>query len=276
MDALDIATLLAGAGEAVSPEGSWQQRFGAVAGETAASEQERRYLADLLGGAPDPTGRFGLDPQTIISGLKLKQQIMESQPKTVQMTQVDTPFGAITMPVEDAPDYKRKVWAEQYATPPSDIREYEWLLGQPEDTQKDYMKYLEKKNPSIARGLAQILAKQTAKQKESYKTGQELEAKHELGTMEHLSVVQDRWTDPDLSAIYNTWSAKLRGLGKTVPNRAVFREQFFINEMTKDIEDQRDDVSNVYYDVGPQGEGFYGTNEAGERILIQTFQRRTR
>ena len=273
MDTLDLTTLLAGAGGAISQEGSWQDKLAGVAGETAASEQERRYLADLLGGVPDPTGRYGLDPSTVLEGLQLKQQIIESQPTPVQMSSVTLPTGeVVSVPTNEVADFQRKVWAEQYATPPSAIRTFQTYQEWDDETKKAFNKFSEGQR---GESFEETMAKFLIKQREAFKQEQELEAKFELGTMDHLGDVKDRWSDPDLSAMYNTWSAKLRKLGKTVPNRVVFREQFFINEMAKDIEDQRDDVSDVRYERGPKGAGFYGTNEAGERILIQNFQRRT-
>ena len=277
MDALEIATLLGRTGEAVSPEGSWQQNLGAVAGETAASEQERRYLADLLGGAPDPTGRIGLDPGTVLEGLQLKQQIMESQPKTVQMSPVTLPTGeVVSVPANEVADFRRKVWAEQYTTDPSDIRTFQAIQEMPEETKKAFYTSVEKLGgPTVADSLAQTLLILDKKQRQRAETERDIEAKHELGTTDHYSAVKDSYDDMTLSTMYSDYSARVSKAGGTVPSPRTFREQIYLNEMAKDIEDQRDDVSNVRYERGPEGVGFYGTNKDGERILIQTFQSRT-
>lgn len=274
MDGLDIATLLARAGGAISQDGSWQQNLAGAAGETAANEQERKYLSQMIGGnVPDPTGRFGLDPDTVLKGLQLRQQIEESRPKPVQMTQVETPWGVETMPAEEAPEYRRKLFNEQNETDPTNVREFEWLSEQPKDVQKSYMDYLEKRRgPNAAQTLAEMLKIQDAKQRKRAET----EKKITYGTSEHFDEVGDRYEDADLSRMYSNYSARVKKQGRIPPSSNKYYEMVKLNEMAKDIEDSRDDIGEVRYERGSEGEGFYGTTSEGERVLIQKFQRRTR
>jgi len=270
---LDIATLLARTGGAISQDGSWQQNLAQAAGETAANEQERQFLADMLGGGvPDPTGRFGLSPDTVLKGLQLRHQIEQSRPKEVPMSTIDTPWGAETMPTSEVPEYRRKIYNEQNEATPSGIRTFREFQQMDEEEQKEFMEFSKSQQD---KSFEQTMAEYLIKRREAAKQDKEMEAKLELGTPEHKQDVKDRMEDSTFSRSYNEWAERRAAQGKKVLSSDVYKDAKALQIMAQEMEDARDDVTNVRYGRGPEGEGFYGTKD-GEEVLIKKHQRTIR
>lgn len=272
MDMLDLATLLGRAGEAVSPEGSWQQRVGGSAAELAGAEQDRKYLADLLGGGmPDPSGRHGLSPEVVLQGLQLRHKIEQSRPKPVQMVEVDTPWGATEqVPAEDAPEYRRKIWAEQRDTVPTPVRTFREYQNMDEETRKAFDEFSKgQRGKTFEEALAEFLAKQRAAAKQD----KELEAELELGTQSHLNDIEKRLDSTEMSHQYRQYADRIADSGLPSITRDEYVESVKIAHAEQEIED-RTDLTNVRFKHGPEGEGFYGINKDGEEVLHQSYQRR--
>ena len=273
MKALDLATLLGQAGAAVSPEGSWQQRTGEAASEMASAEQDRRFLSDLLGGGiPDPTGRHGLSPEVVLRGLQLRHQIEQSRPEQIEMAQVETPWETTeTMPAEDVPEYRRKIWSEQRDTVPSGIRTFKEFQQMDETTQKDFLEFSKGQR---GKNFEEALAEYLTKRKEAAKQEKKLEPELEFGTAEHIQGIMDNLDYATVSEEYYRFAerAATTGMKRT---REQFVEAKAIAEAERQMEDRMQDVTNVRYKTGPEGEGFYGiTKEDGLEILLQKYQRR--
>ena len=273
MKALDLATLLGQAGAAVSPEGSWQQRTGEAASEMASAEQDRRFLSDLLGGGiPDPTGRHGLSPEVVLRGLQLRHQIEQSRPEQIEMAQVETPWETTeTMPAEDVPEYRRKIWSEQRDTVPSGIRTFKEFQQMDETTQKDFLEFSKGQR---GKNFEEALAEYLTKRKEAAKQEKKLEPELEFGTAKHIQSITDNLDPMTVSKGYAMFAerAATTGMKRT---REQFVEAKAIAEAERQMEDRMQDVTNVRYKTGPEGEGFYGiTKEGGLEILLQKYQRR--
>jgi len=264
MSMLDLAALLGSGAEAISPQDSWQQRLGQTAGEMAGQEQDRRFLADLLSGMPDPSGRHGLSPEVVLQGMNLRHQIEQSRPQPVEMAEVDTPFGPQQIPAEDVADYQRKIWAEQHSADPTAVREFEWVASQPEEVQKSYMEFIEQRNPSMAKEFAQILAEQEARQRQTAEVKKDIE----YGTVDHWSN-----TEIDPRAVTDEYTQRLGEGEENITARQVEIEQR-LRRMIQDLEEfHGDKYEEVMYRNLPQqgGRGFYGRTPKGQWELIKQF-----
>jgi len=273
---LDIATLLARTGGAISQDGSWQQNLAQAAGETAANEQERQFLADMLGGGvPDPTGRFGLSPDTVLKGLQLRHQIEQSRPKEVPMSTIEDNFlpSSVQVPTEDRADYlldlqEAKSRAKSREAPPSDVEVFEWYDKQDPEVQKKFREYMKTQR---GKSFGEALAEMKIEMKERAKTKQEIN----LGSADDIIERIDRLKkSPATSRAYNEQAEQWSAQGKPVRSKAVFDEMQAINETMQEMEDELG-YSNVRYGRGNKGVGFYGTKD-GEEVLIQKYQPRAR
>jgi flagellar hook-basal body complex protein FliE len=265
MNPTDLAVLLGRAGAAVSPNDSWQQRLGATAADMASAEQDRKFLADLLGGMPDPSGRRGLDPNVVLHGMQLRHQIEQSRPEEIQLVPVETPWGDVEqVPAEEAPEYKRKIWAEQRDTVPTSIRTWREFQDMPEDEQQAFLEFSKsQRGKSFEETLAEFLVKQREAQKQRYKTEQELE----LGTPESVSEVM---RDLEDSAVTN-FRQSLIDQGRNISFDGA-RELLAITDEAKRIEDNIGKYSRVrYFTRGEKGPGFYGKTEDGEWEFFKSY-----
>lgn len=264
----DLAVLLGKAGAAVSPEGSWQQRLGGEAADMASAEQDRKFLADLLGGGvPDPSGRRGLDPNVVLKGLQLRHEIEQSRPQPVQMAEVETPWGTEQVAAEEAPEYKRKIWAEQRDTVPSPVRTFREFQNMDEDTQKAFLEFSKnQRGKSFEESLAEFLVKQRESQKQRYKTEQELE----LGTSESVSEVMKNLEESEVSR----YRANLTEQGRDISYEGA-RELLGIANEAKRIEDQTDYDRVRYFTRGEKGPGFYGRSKDGKWEKFKSYTPQT-
>lgn len=265
MNPTDLAVLLGRAGAAVSPNDSWQQRLGATAADMASAEQDRKFLADLLGDMPDPSGRRGLDPNVVLQGMQLRHQIEQSRPEEIQLVPVETPWGDVEqVPAEEAPEYKRKIWAEQRDTVPSSIRTFREFQNMDEDTQKAFLEFSKnQRGKSFEESLAEFLVKQRAAQKQQYETEQELE----LGTPESISDAMKNVEDSTITRFRKS----LIDQGRNISFEGA-KELYTITNEAKRIEDNIDKYDRVrYFTRGEKGPGFYGKTEDGEWEFFKSY-----
>ena len=266
MNMLDLAALLGSGAEAISPQDSWQQRLGQTAGEIAGQEQDRRFLADLLSGMPDPSGRHGLSPEVVLQGMNLRHQIEQSRPQPPEPTvpiQLDE-GNVINVPASEAHDYQMDAWKKRHSADPTTVREFEWVASQPEEVQKSYMEFIKQRNPSMAKEFAQILAEQEARQRQTAEVKRDIE----YGTIDHWSNTE---TDP--RAVTDEYTQRLAEGEENITARQVEIEQR-LRRMIQDLEEfHGDKYEEVMYRNLPQqgGRGFYGRTPKGQWELIKQF-----
>lgn len=268
MNPIDLAVLLGKAGAAISSNDSWQQRLGETAADMASAEQDRKFLADLLsGGVPDPSGRRGLDPNVVLKGLMLRHNIEQSRPKPpapIQMVEVETPWGTETLPAKEAPEYRRKIWAEQESPAPTSIRTWREFQAMSEDDQQEFLKFSKDlQGKSFEEALAEFLVKQRKSQKQRYETKKELE----LGTPENISETMESIEPSEISK-YRT---SLLEQGRDISYEGA-RELLSIAREAKRIEDHIDRYDRVrYFMRGEKGPGFYGKTKDGRWEYFKSY-----
>lgn len=263
---LNLPALLASIGQAVSPEGSWQEQLGGTAKGMAEDEQSRQFLSGLLGGnMPEIKGQIGLDPNTVLEGVKTKAAITPEPEEP--MEEVDTPFGTQYVPQDEAPDFRRKVWGEKASLGGTQREQFEWMMQQDKETQDAFMDFIEQnRGPSFEETLAEFLAKQEASQRQRHR----LEGELELGTPEHLNKIKK---DVDQSKISKFRSDNIKE-GRSMSHEAA-EEIYAIEKAAREMESRNKDYNRVVFRKnGERGPGFYGVTKDGKTRFIKKYKSR--